>query len=192
MHETALPVETNNATPWGPWKCRLIGGLLGLHLLAVVVGPWAVAPSSILSQDFFGVLGPYLEATYLNHGYHFFAPEPGPSHLIRYEITRGDGSTLTGVFPDKNKNWPRLMYHRHFMLTEHLNSFAEGDDKEAVETHSQSYARHLLKQHAGVEAKLILIRHELPSPNDVLSGKKLTDRSLYTERSLGTYKATTL
>lgn len=192
MNESALPVEANSPAAWAPWKCRLIGGLVALHMLAVVVGPWAVQPASVLAQDFFGVCGPYLEATYLNHGYHFFAPEPGPSHLIRYEITRDDGSTVKGVFPDREKNWPRLMYHRHFMLTEHLNSFAEGEQKEAVETHTQSYAKHLLKQNAGVEAKLFLIRHQLPGPEDVLKGMKLTDRSLYTERSLGTFKATTL
>ena len=40
------------------------------------------------------VFRPYLEAAYLDHGYAFFAPDPGPSHLVRYELEFDDGGVI--------------------------------------------------------------------------------------------------
>jgi len=174
--------------PWNPWVCRGVGLLLALHCLAVVVGPWSVPPSSLLSQDFYAVFEPYIEATFLNHGYHFFAPDPGPSHLVRYEVVRADGSEVKGHFPDRDQHWPRLIYHRHFMLTEHLNGFYESDQKEVAEKHAASYAEHLRRLHEGKEVRLFLVRHQLPSPENVQQGMRLTDPSLYRERPLGSFK----
>jgi len=36
-------------------------------------------------------------AWFAGGGYHVFAPEPGPSHLVRYEVTRADGSQVEGI-----------------------------------------------------------------------------------------------
>ena len=58
---------------------------------------------------------------YLNHGYFFFAPEPGPSHLMQCTLTMPEGKVVTLRYPDKAAQWPRLLYHRHFMLAEFLN-----------------------------------------------------------------------
>ncbi|NIO41435.1 MAG: hypothetical protein GTO41_15415, partial [Burkholderiales bacterium] len=55
---------------------------------------------------------------FLDHGYRFFAPEPGPGHLVRYEVTTSDGAGAAGQFPDRDRIWPRLLYHRWFMLSE--------------------------------------------------------------------------
>ena len=133
---------------------------------------------------------PYLDAFYLNHGYHFFAPEPGPSHLIRYEMILADGAKKTGFFPNKAEHCPRLLYHRHFMLSEHLSQFAEpGSPPELLQAFSRSYAQHLLAQEPAREVKLILVRHLLADPERVLAGLKLTDKSLYLERPLGTFRA---
>ncbi len=172
-----------------PWACRGIGFLLALHCMAIIVGPWSVPPSSLLSQEVFQVFEPYVEAAFLNHGYHFFAPDPGPSHLIRYEVVRADGSEVKGYFPDREQNWPRLAYHRHFMMSEHLNGFLEGGQKELADSHIASYARHLNKTHGGTEVRMFLVRHDLPSPDQVMEGMKLDDPSLYREKSLGSFQA---
>ena len=63
---------------------------------------------------------PYLQILYLNHGYQFFAPEPGESTLLAFEAERDDGTVVRGRIPDRT-TWPRLLYHRHFMLTEHMS-----------------------------------------------------------------------
>jgi hypothetical protein len=71
---------------------------------------------------------PYSQWLYINHGYFFFAPNPGPSHLIQCDFSPPDkseaiekpGSKLT--MPDRAEHWPRLLYHRYFMLSEFYNS----------------------------------------------------------------------
>jgi hypothetical protein len=83
-------------------------------------------------------LAPYVEWLYLDHGYFFFAPNPGPSHLVgarilpptdpnRAEPLRSGvpidlASDVDAYFPDRRAQWPRLLYHRYFMLSEFYNS----------------------------------------------------------------------
>ena len=76
---------------------------------------------------------PYLQILSLDNGYRFFAPEPGPSHLVRYDVTLADGQQIGGVFPNLAEERPRLLYHRYFMLSEFVNSLTEGTPPELVE-----------------------------------------------------------
>lgn len=180
-------------TPPQGWtrRTRLVASaLLALHLAALVIAPCAVEPSSFLFANCWRVFRPYLDAAYLNHGYHFFAPEPGPSHLVRYELELADGTIRTGRFPSLDQQWPRLLYHRHFMMSEHLNMLAEaGGDQKLLEACSESFGRHLLKTHSARSVKIYLVRHLIAHPNDFLKGQKLTDPKLHQERLLGTYQA---
>ena len=193
--ETPAPTSEPSPVPAAPaaWSrpTRWIVSLLLLwHVSAIVVGPAAVAPASGMVTSVWDWYRPYLDALYLNHGYHFFAPEPGPSHLIRYELTFADGSHKAGFFPHKTEHQPRLLYHRHFMLSEHFSQFAEpGTPPELLQAFSRSYAAHLLAEHHAQQVKLILVRHLLPQPEQVLAGMTLTDKSLYLERPLGMFKA---
>jgi hypothetical protein len=114
------------------------------------------------------VYQPYLDVFYLNHGYGFFAPDPGASHLIEYAIELKDGSQVKGRFPDLAEHWPRLLYHRHFMLAEQIVAGAP-----------EAYARHLLKTHDARRVRLERIEHVPASPEDVKSGMKLDDPSSY-------------
>ena len=57
---------------------------------------------------------------YLDRGYAFFAPDPGPSHLIEGRDHRALRRTDRDVIPDLQQQRPRLNYHRHFMLSEFL------------------------------------------------------------------------
>lgn len=190
----------NDANPAGlSRRLRIvISALLAIHLLAIVAAPLAVQPSSLLFSEMWTLFAPYLEATYTNHGYHFFAPEPGPSHLIRYEVHREDGKVVDGVFPNLVEHQPRLLYHRHFMLTEFVNSSLspvlqsqEGEpqpDLAEVPGWHRAYAKHLLHRFDGQRVELTLIRHQIPRPTAVLEGMRLTDPELYEERSLGTFQ----
>jgi len=167
----------------------LVSAALLLHLTAIFVTPCAVGGGSLLFGGMWEFFQPYLQATYLDHGFHFFAPEPGPSHLVRYEITRPDGTTTGGYFPNPKAHWSRLRNHRHFMLTEHLNGHLEnGAPPELIQSYARSYARHLLSEADGQRIKLFLMRHRFPSPREVLEGKRLNDPSLYFERPLGTFE----
>ncbi len=185
------PVSTPpTETAWArsPWLRRAISVGLIFHLIALVIAPLAVAPTSPLWQRAWLTFRPYLEGMNLNHGYHFFAPEPGPSHLVRYELRYEDGRVEQGLFPNAQQQQPRLRYHRHFMLSEFLNSLAIDDSRrEAFDAITRSYADHLCHEHHADEVTLSLRRHYVPGPQHVLSGKRLNDVSLFAERPLGTH-----
>ena len=119
--------------------------LVGFHLLAVLAEPLHFFSRSEVqtSPEFAALrrtLAPYVEWLYLDHGYFFFAPNPGPSHLVAAKLAANPGTstTQTGtaeanenelsmgeiayLFPDRTRHWPRLHYHRYFMLSEFYNN----------------------------------------------------------------------
>ena len=166
----------------------VVSVLLVLHLVAIASAPLAMEPASLPAQKVFAVFRPYLDAAFLNHGYHFFAPEPGPSHLIRYELTFSDGRVESGVFPDPAEQMPRLNYHRHFMLSEFANRLAVNDSQQpALHELSRSFARHLMNERDAESATLFLRRHYIPTPQQVREGMTLDAEELYAERPLGSF-----
>jgi hypothetical protein len=100
--------------------------LLLVHLCALLTAPMQMAAEGSPAIRPLALLQPYVNLLYLNHSYFFFAPNPGPNHLVRYELEFDDGrQPVVGEFPDRHEQWPRLLYHRHFMLSESLhNAFA--------------------------------------------------------------------
>lgn len=122
---TANAFSTAEASsPVSPGLQALLSAVLALHVLAVFLAPLMFASAgSPAVEPLFRVVQPYIDLMYLNHGYFFFAPNPGPNHLVRYELEFSDGrSPMVGQFPDRNEQWPRLLYHRHFMLSETMNT----------------------------------------------------------------------
>ncbi len=129
------------------WRI-LISVLVVLHVAAVLIPPFRFASRSSqgepspLAESGYRWLRPYINAAYLDHGYFYFAPNPGPSHLVRYEVDQGEGQEpLVGVFPHIEPRRPRIigtqlprvMYHRHFMLAESLHaSFTPPDPPQDV------------------------------------------------------------
>ena len=90
MDNKQTSIEEPSATPQRPGRALkiIISIVLRLHLTAIVSAP-ASSNGSPLFESLVRFFRPYLEAAYLNHGYQFFAPEPGPG----VEIER-DGKTL--------------------------------------------------------------------------------------------------
>jgi hypothetical protein len=99
---------------------RVVASILILGYLAIVIiGPLSnPVASEHLSAPLAEKVSPIHRALFLGHGYRFFAPDPGPSHLVVYRGVRSDGTRFEGHFPDREKHWPRLLYHRWFMLSE--------------------------------------------------------------------------
>lgn len=139
-----IPMNEHRSTsapkPWIQWdnpRHRFVVSFLIVgHVLAVAIAPLSFQTrsgrGSSPSVELLGspVAG-YGEFLYLNRGYAFFAPDPGPSHLFQAAIIPADRDTnptsaaekpplAEPVFPDRNVHWPRLLYHRHFMLAEFL------------------------------------------------------------------------
>lgn len=115
--------ESSPTMPSRGWRVAL-SALLLVHLLAVVAPPLSVEGSPVfvgLSR----LLGWYVDPLRLNNGYRFFGPDPPQySFLVDYEAYRADGTVVRGRFPDRQAQWPRLLYHRYFMLSSRLTGAA--------------------------------------------------------------------
>ena len=108
-------------------RIRLVLSVLIIgHLLAVITpplffqtrGPAGVSPSVTTLSS---LTGGYSRWLHLNRGYAFFAPDPGPTHLIGAAIGEGDRRREI-LIPDLDRSWSRLNYHRHLMLAEYLHA----------------------------------------------------------------------
>lgn len=179
----ASPPESNTTLPpRRRWLRRLVSLVILYHVAAIIVAPSAVAPSSEIVQVAWRAFRPYLQFLYLNHGYHFFAPEPSSSTLVGYTLEFEDGKTETGRFPHRGIA-PRLLYHRHFMLSEFLGFV----DDEVEQPWHRSYARHLCRTYGARKVSLSRITHLLPTPQAVRDGRTLDDSEGFTEVPLGSY-----
>jgi hypothetical protein len=128
-----------------PWRI-VLSVLAIVHLLAVFAEPFRffsqspVKPASEEAAWLRQTLAPYVEFMYLSHGYAFFAPNPGPAHLLQARFSSDPSSAMETspskqnqwtsnaeqrIFPDRSLDRPRLLYHRYFMLSEfYHNLFA--------------------------------------------------------------------
>jgi hypothetical protein len=165
------------------WLRRAISCWLLFHIASLASTPLAVPPSSQLFQNVWQIFQPYLQALYLSHGFHYFAPEPGESTLVAFTVERANGATIHGIMPHR-RIWPRLLYHRHFMLTESLFAIPE----QLRELWHESYARCLARQYGGQKVHLTRVRHDLPSPQMVRDGVLLDHPESYERSELGIYE----
>jgi hypothetical protein len=159
---------------------------LALHLLAIIIAPAAVSPSSDLVQAGWDLFHPYLQMLYLNHGYHFFAPEPGDSTLLAFHAERTDGTVVSGRIPNR-QIVPRLLYHRHFMLTEQMKDAPE----ELRDQWLGSYAEHICRKYGAARVRLTGQTHHLPTMEMVRAGVRLDDPSSYEDEDLGVFECET-
>lgn len=194
-------------TPQSPVPLRrslrlVISVLLILHLVVVIATPMGIViPASQLAREIIRYAAPYLQLGNVSHGYAFFAPDPGPGHIIDYELFFQDGHTERGTIPDLEEYWPRLRYHRHFMLTEQLASLHEEEplrpadsrydqawkqmhdrwmlQNRDFERRASSYGHHLLNTTGASQVEMHLIRHHPANREDILRGGSLQDPELY-------------
>jgi hypothetical protein len=164
------------------WIRRVVSCWLVFHLAAIIIAPAAVPPASELAGRACEFFLPYLGALYLDHGYHFFAPEPVASTLLRYVAERGDGTVIHGQLPDRETQ-PRLLYHRYFMLSERMSEAPEGLER----AWHASYAEHIARQHGATRVTLIERIHKLPTMERIREGGRLDDPEGFEERELGVF-----
>jgi hypothetical protein len=99
-------------------RCVVSILLLG-YLAIVLLGPLSnPVGSEFLTRPLARVVAPVHRTLFLGHGYRFFGPDPGPSHMIVYRFVNSDGDLIEKRFPQREQIWPRLLYHRWFMLSE--------------------------------------------------------------------------
>jgi hypothetical protein len=205
---------TDATCPWPVWLRIVVSLLVTIHLWAILGRPIEFATGgptgpSPASTAFYRPVRGYSEFAYLNHGYAFFAPDPGPSHLIRVRLVPAEsgtsdlGSQLASdqlTYPDLSRQWPRLLYHRHFMLTEFLHNtyqprlmpaeIAENPllanrwrlDRSRHEAILESMASHLRGVTGAKEVMIRRVEHRLVGLPEFLGGqRRLDDPSLYVD-----------
>jgi hypothetical protein len=156
---------------------------LVFHVAAIIIAPASVSPSSAVLQSVWLVFQPYLQLLYLNNGYHFFAPDPSQSTLLAYAAQRDDGTVIRGRIPNR-EIVPRLLYHRHFMLTEQMNSGPE----ELGQQWYNSYAQHIGRKYGAKQVTLTRQLHFLPTMEMVRSGVPLDAPASYQDEELGVFE----
>lgn len=197
LHDSSenLDGERQRLSPAWKW---VISGLVLLHLLAVTAEPFrfftrSARGTSPASDPLRWALAPYIELAYLNHGYFFFAPEPGPSHLMECRLQLPDSKEVSLTFPDKRKQWPRLLYHRHFMLAEFLHQLhvppvdmvVVGEDpplaqawqaeRDVFERVRNSMIQHVTTKFGASTARIERLEHRLPSDDEVFRQRLALD-----------------
>ncbi len=195
--------EDSQVSFWASWRVRAIASaLIFLHILALVGEPLRMftqgrQPSAPDARIVRTTLGPYIDFMYLHHGYFFFAPNPGPSHLMDIKLFDEDGTQRHLRLPNHRAQWPRLLYHRHFMLSEFLYQLytpppapsPDGElpppqlwqrDRAMFERVRSSMEEHLAKRYGAKRAEIQLMEHRLPSAVELFDDKvKLDDEKLY-------------
>lgn len=170
-----------------PLFVRLLLSLLVVwHLAAVILAAASIPPTSQMI-GFLAQRPPvqwYTDALYLNHGYQFFAPNPGEGYLIRYEIDDRSGNVVhEGEFPNKKEQWPRLRYHRYFMLADQAGMPSPDEEEERgrwEQQYLQAYARQLLREYPdGETARVRRVAHYPLYPEHAAQGRKLDDPETY-------------
>jgi len=156
------------------------------HVTAVFMAPMSISVANIDSVVNWVAqrtwMQRYLDALYLNHGYHFFAPDPGDGHLIHFQVMDERGSVIKeGEFPNLKDQWPRLRYHRYFMLADQcqLPAPSEAEERRWTETYLKTYARQLLREYGGQSVRVQRIVHYPLFMDDALKGRSLTYPETY-------------
>jgi hypothetical protein len=174
---------------------------LAIHLTALIAAPLVFATMGApLPRLLYRLTRPYTDLCFLDHGYAFFAPEVGANHLVEYRAWMpGETEPQIGRFPNLEQEWPRLLYHRHFMLSEHLNRVHAPadlpeeffpDQQEYRQWQAQramfaslreSYAAHLRQEYQADRVELVRIEHRQPNALEFESGTPLDASQLYRE-----------
>lgn len=186
-------------------RLKMVASLLiAFHFCAVALPPLSFQTQGIdgpsplvglLIKPFEG----YGQFLHMDRGYAFFAPDPGPSHLIQAATINADGSISEQMYPDLQRQWPRLLYHRHFMLAEFLNDtyMPPGPPNEMFESDPiaaalwqqqrgryewirQSMTDHLQAANNGAQVAIRRLEHGLPNLADFQAQPiELNDPRLY-------------
>jgi hypothetical protein len=172
----------------GLWWRLLISLFVVWHLFVVFIAPMSVPPTSS-TVEYLARMSPvrwYGDPLYLNHGYHFFAPDPVVNAVVRYQILDSGGQkTSEGEFPSLKSQWPRLFYHRHMMLSDQadtpIDPTGRMNREQTLRVTLTAYARHLLRISPGERIDLQYLRHNVLLPGDVLQNVDPNDPRTFAE-----------
>src|SRR3954452_3941224 len=179
----SAPTREGGATPRRPGRPAtfvrialtiwVVWHFTGVFLAALSIG---ITSDLVLhvSQNPHGPMQWYLDALYMNQGHSFFAPDVGPGHLVRYQLYDQSGKEIDhGEFPSRKEHWPRLLYHRYFMLADQAEIPA--DDKQTRDywqrRYLEGFGRQLLAAHENAQAVRLQRYNHWPPPRGMFVDK---------------------
>jgi hypothetical protein len=165
---------------WPSWAKAIVSVIVVWHLLVVFLSALAKTPTSPLMMNIANsaIMRWYSEPLYLNHGYSFFAPEPGPGHVIEYTLyDKANNQIETFRYPSKREQWPRLYYHRFMMLADQIDAFPDEQLRTLrAEGILARFAFQVLREHPTAERVTARrLTHFLTTREDFLNGKSFDD-----------------
>jgi hypothetical protein len=197
------PDTTSTISRWLP-AIKVAGSFcVVFHLLAVFWAPFRLVTTTPEGGSPFVnwpdklIFERYYQPLYLDHGYAFFAPNPGPTHVVDFRVFNESGDIIKeGRFPWLPDCWPRLRYHRYFMLGENLNQLfvpAEPPDAKLPPDVLKSIAKQrvnyvtlknaieqgLAREYRGSHAVVERVSHRAPTYQEFMEGWSLTDPRLF-------------
>lgn len=156
------------------WVRRFSSGFLLFHVAAIIIAPASVEPTSPMWMGGWKFVKPYVQTLYLDQGWNFFSPEPGPSTLISYRATTSDGQVVERRLPSKSV-WPRLLYHREFMITSYMGYQSDELQFDLCE----GYIDHIEAKHDAAEVAFTKHTHLLPTFKHIETGGTLDHEELW-------------
>ena len=156
---------------------------LVFHLVAIIIAPAAMDPSSELARSDMGRVpalsrSPCTSTTATTSS----RPSPRKAPSCRSRPSARTGPSSAGESRTERRQ-PRLLYHRYFMLTEHMKQSPE----EFRDRWHESYAQHLGREYGASRVKLIQQTHLLSSMERIREGGRLTDPESYEDHPLGDF-----
>jgi hypothetical protein len=162
-----------------------VNAWLIFHCIAIFLPPFSVPPAPRSVQDAYARIQFYPQFMFLDHGYHFFGPDPGDSTLLKFVATEENRVVGRGTIPSK-QIFPRLLYHRHFMLTESIPRIEE-TDRRLFDLQQRTYAAQLRRQWNADSVQLDRVTHRLIPVERFLAGVPLDDPDSYERDSWGNF-----
>jgi hypothetical protein len=139
----------------GPALRIIVSIVIVWHFTAIFLAALCIPATSPLVRDMAQKppMQWYLDALYLNQGHSFFAPDVGPSHIVHYELFDQSNRPIgEGDLPSRKDHWPRLRYHRHFMLADQVLAGDDNLSRKWGQAYLAAYARQLLRTNQQAQA----------------------------------------
>jgi hypothetical protein len=203
-----MPTEDRGAAALpSAFTRRAVGVLVVAHLAAIFVAVTSSSspnfPAPQLAMRASGPLQPYLQGTFLNSSYRFFAPNPGSPTVLWFRVQCSDRSVRWVDVPGRSGALVRAPYQRRLNLALQVTAClapAPGADGKKVlapggKTLLQSCVRHVAwecSQAAGAGAAVrnvgaYAVQHAVLLPEQVRDGWEPTDLRTYRAAFLGAY-----
>lgn len=171
--------------------------------LAIAVTSYSTSnfPAPVLAVMVSERLQPYLQATFLNNAYRFFAPNPGTPTVMWFRIQHEDHTICWAEIPgDAKSSLLRASYQKRLNLSLLLSQHLAPDPQLGKLRFSplgeiclSSVIRHLAYQIGGSKPVksigVYLVQHAIITPQQVRDGWKTNDLRLYQAVFAGAYSA---